>query len=165
MPREWMEAIESLLAIRDERPLQLAGVGNPIRRDDSVGLYIASKLRKVRSPQPVSGFKILSPTATPESMFAKLNLKYGNALIFDAVECNQMPGSIIVVDLNDTQYGFFATHNIPLRIIPTLKSPESTVSLLGIEPESTEIGEDLTSTVKSSADIVVEAIRERLETS
>ncbi len=163
MPRGWRETIENLLASQDERLLQFAGVGNPIKSDDSVGLYIASRLRKTRFSTRVKGLKILSPRSNPESIFSELDLKSGIALIFDAVECNQDPGTIILAGLGETQYGFFATHNIPLRLVPELQSNKERVFILGIQPQSTEIGETLTPTVKASADAVVEAIQTRLE--
>ncbi len=163
VPRDWREEIANLLASRDERPLQLAGVGNPIKTDDGVGLYIASELRRMRPQHAAKSFKILAPTSKPETIFSKLDLRAGNALILDAVECNRQPGTIILAGLHDTQYGFFATHNVPLRLVPELQSNQANAFILGIQPQSTEIGEILTLAVKASADAVVEAIAAGLE--
>lgn len=163
MPQGWKREVKHLLASRDERPLQLAGIGNPIKGDDGVGLYIASELRKAYAHHRVKGIKILPATGNPESVFSKLDLAAGNTLIIDAVDCNRAPGTIILARLYESQYGFFATHNIPLRLVPELQGNHENAFILGIQPESTEIGETLTPTVKTSADTVVETIAASLE--
>ncbi len=158
MPAKWRAAIKTLLSAHETRSLQLAGVGNPIRSDDGVGLYIASKLRTSNTAKSIKGLKILPTNRNPELLFSRLDPRDGDLLIFDAVECNQRPGTIVFAGLDDTKYGFFVTHNVPLRLIPQLRSIRSAVYILGIQPETLEIGEELSRTVKASADSVVETI-------
>ncbi len=138
--------------------LHFLGVGNPIKSDDSVGLYLVSKLRKTCGRKPNEFVTIHPPLLYSRAEFylAKIGQKGEYAVIFDAVDANSEPGRIIFGDLSNTQYGFFSSHNIPLKLIPELNP--STVYILGIQPQNIEVGEELSRIVLSSANEVLEKI-------
>jgi len=144
---------------------ELLGVGNPIRSDDAVGLEIARTLRRNLGPSPRKGVRIHRNSLMPELLLSKLSTSAGRIVIFDAVEASKEPGEIVCSRLANTKYGYFATHNIPLRLVPGLAAREGDVYIVGVQPESLEVGEGLSDVVSGSAAqiirVVTDAVRGR----
>jgi len=151
---DWTSRLEVLYGSREAMPFHLVGVGNPIKKDDSVGLVIISRLRKIFGSKPSKLVRIYSPLA-PELLFSKISFKSGSLIIFDAVEHNRAPGSIIFANIADTRFGFFATHNVPLKLIPSLSGRMPNIFLVGIQPKDVDFGEGLSAVVLNSANKVV----------
>jgi len=160
--RDWetklTEALRSLPG-----PVHLVGVGNSMRTDDAVGLEIVSELRSRLGAAPSPRLRIYPATVMPERLLSRLASGPGGIVVFDAVEAAKSPGDIIFCALADTKYGFFATHNIPLRLIPGLASRENDVFMVGVQPRSLEVGEELTDQVRASARLVVDAVARTVE--
>jgi hydrogenase maturation protease len=97
---------------------------------------------------------------TPERILTKISSKRGNIVVFDAVEASREPGEIIFCKMAETKYGFFVTHNLPLKLIPGLSTREDDVYLVGIQPASIEVGEGLTDRVDRSVREVIAAVTE-----
>lgn len=163
MPVVWREAIRRLFTAESFGSVYLAGIGNPIKRDDSAGLYIITQIRRKYRTARKSKMKIIPPSRRPELLFSGFGEDESRALLFDAVECNKPAGSIIFAPLSRMKYGFFATHDLPIRVVPSLQALRKRVFFLGIQPENTEIGNGLTPTVKSAADSIVEEIGTYME--
>ena len=157
----WETGLRSALS-RCSGSIDLLGVGNPIRGDDAVGLAIASELRQTLGANPVRGYKIHRATLAPERLLSKLALSSGKILIFDAVEASREPGAIVCATLGGTKYGYFATHNIPLTLIPGMASRTDDVYLVGVQPLSVEVGEGLTDVVRESAAQIVAAVTDEV---
>ena len=83
-------------------------------------------------------------------------------MIFDAVEAARAPGEVICGSLEDTKYGYFATHNVPLKLVPGLAERAGHIHIIGVQAGSLEVGEGLTPAVKESARIVVDAVAEEV---
>jgi hydrogenase maturation protease len=141
------------------RPLHFVGVGNHFRRDDAAGLVaLASLKRSLIRPRP--GWVKFHDETSSERALSKIPSGEG-IVVFDAVESNGEPGRIVCASLADTKYGFFATHNVPLRLIPGLAERADSVFLIGVQPESIEVGEGLSATVSKSVDeLVTEVARQ-----
>jgi len=133
-----------------------------MRGDDAVGLAIASELRQTLGANPVGGYKIHKTTAAPERLLSKLAVSSGRILIFDAVEASKEPGAIVCAKLRDSKYGYFATHNIPLTLIPGMASRIDDVYLIGVQPLSLDVGEGLSSVVRDSAAQIVAAVTDEV---
>jgi hydrogenase maturation protease len=136
----------------------MLGVGNPIRGDDGVGLAIASELRQTLGPRPSGRLRIHGEARSPERILAKIASSAGRIVIFDAVEASRAPGDIVCCRLSESKYGYFATHNIPLRLIPGLESRADDTYLVGVQPLSLEVGEGLSPVVRDSAARIVAAV-------
>jgi hydrogenase 3 maturation protease len=167
MGEKW---VNELLAFLDSgnSPIRvtLVGVGNPIKGDDSAGVYVASQLRRRYGANPNKHVHITIECA-PERIFSNLSKKTAKRneaiLIIDSVEANLDPGSIIFASLVDTRYGFFATHNIPPRIFSDFLPSHSNIFVIGIQPENLEIGEGLSSTVRTSADRIIQRVSDSID--
>jgi hydrogenase maturation protease len=96
----------------------------------------------------------------PERTLSRLSSEGGTILVFDAVEASKEPGEVVFCTMADTKYGFFTTHNMPLRLVPGLVGHEEDVYLVGIQPESLDVGEGLTERVRASVQEVIAVVTE-----
>jgi hydrogenase maturation protease len=139
-------------------PCELFAVGNPIRGDDSVGLYVIEHLQHKYGKRPGKRIAIHDPITAPEITPPAPFFKESTIIIIDSAELNMEPGKIALVSVSNTRYGFFSTHNIPLRLIPHLSSEMSRIWILGIQPEDISIKEELSGVVKHSADNIIKVV-------
>lgn len=138
--------------------LHLLGLGNPIRHDDGVGVFIIEQLTKKFASSPLDNITIHPPTGTPELALSQLKLRGTEVLIFDCLEHKAEPGSIAFKKLGSSRFGYFATHNVPLKVYTELSDTMKGVFVLGIEPQSLEIGEGLSGPVQGSAGEIIELV-------
>jgi hydrogenase 3 maturation protease len=155
---EWEGPVRSWLSSADDHTVHLVGVGNLIRRDDGVGLEVVSKLRKALGPRPTPKLRIHAPSLNPERIMSRVASKGDSLIVFDAVEANKRPGSIVCASLDDTKFGFFATHNIPLKLVPGVSESLDKMHVVGIQPESVDVGEGLSDIVRMASDRLVATI-------
>ncbi|HUI24186.1 MAG TPA: hydrogenase maturation protease [Nitrososphaerales archaeon] len=149
------------MVIADGRnPVHLMGVGNELRTDDAVGLEIASSLRRKLGMTPAPGVKIYTSTPAPERLLSRLASARGRIVVFDAVEASATPGEVVFRCMADTQYGFFGTHNIPLRLVPGLEGRLGDVLLVGVQPATLEVGWGLSEAVSESVREIVSVVAE-----
>lgn len=155
---DWIKAVGDFFAWPRSGKLVLIGVGNPIKRDDSVGLYIATRLRSILGASPSPRVNIHRPVDHAELAISKLDLRSSRLLLFDAVEAGRPPGSIIFANIDETRYGFFVTHNIPLRLLPSVRENGKNVFVLGVQPRDLGIGEGPSEFIMPIAEEVVSVI-------
>jgi len=154
-PGDWQGGLARCIRL-SARPTHFVGLGNPLRQDDAVGIQVVSSLgRRLGSERPP--WVRLHPSEAPERTLSSIPSEEG-LVLFDAVRSNLAAGSVICATLRDTRYGFFATHNLPLRLIPGLAERQDTAYVIGIEPESIWVGEGLSPVVGRSADALVTEI-------
>ncbi|MEM2550468.1 MAG: hydrogenase maturation protease, partial [Nitrososphaerota archaeon] len=79
-------------------------------------------------------------------------------IVLDAVRANYPPGTILFERISSTKFGFFGTHNIPLKLILERQSLMDYSYLLGVVPYDLSIGEKLSTIVKSAADEIVDLL-------
>jgi hydrogenase 3 maturation protease len=137
------------------KKIVIAGIGNPIRSDDYVGLKIVESLREKVSENVL----LLECETVPESYLLDIE-KFNptHVLLIDAAYLGLKPGETSLVDA-EAIAGFSAvsSHVLPLRIFCeyVAQSTGARVALLLVEPVTMEFGEVL------SAQIAV--VAERLE--
>ncbi len=158
----WEEMLRKAIA-QTEGSTDLIGIGNPLRGDDAVGLEIVSRLRAGLGPVPAKGVRIHEASLAPERLLSRLAAASGRIVVFDAIQASVAPGEIVCASLADTKYGFFATHNIPLRIVPWLAERLDDVLVVGVQPDSLEVGEGLSDAVEAAAGRIVNAVSRALE--
>ena len=84
-------------------------------------------------------------------------------MVFDAVEASERPGRVVFRPMADTKYGFFGTHNIPLKLVPGLEQRLDDTYLVGVQPASLEVGSGLSAPVRESVAEIVEVVAEGVE--
>jgi hydrogenase 3 maturation protease len=129
----------------------IAGIGNPIRTDDYVGLKIAEQL-KGKLPKTVL---LLEAETVPESYLQDIEqFKPTHVLSIDAAFLGLKPGEASLVDAEKiASYSAITTHLLPLRIFCDYveEATGAKIALLLIEPKSMEFGEGLTAEVEAAA--------------
>ena len=140
----------------------VAGIGNPIRRDDFVGVKIVQDLQG-KVPKNVL---LIECETVPESYMQEIiDFKPSHVLLVDAAILGLKPGETrLVLPEQITDFPAITTHVLPLRIFCEYitKMAEAKIALLLIEPEDTEFGEGLTATVQATAEEVTKRLTELL---
>ena len=129
----------------------VAGIGNPLRKDDFVGIEIVRNLQN-----RVSQFVYLIECETvPESFIEPIiEFKPAHILIIDAAMLNLKPGSSKLIDPDQMmKHAPISTHALPLRIFCEYlaKTTDAKIALLVIQPKDTDFGEGLTSKLRETA--------------
>jgi len=146
-------ALDELLSLNDKKIL-FTGIGNVLKKDDGVGVYISNRLRKRQN------FSALTVETSIENYIGKINSLNPDLLVLiDCVDFKSPPGTIKLLSLNQIQDLTFNTHNISLsRLSEFFKM---SVFILGIQPESIDFGENLSYLVKKVADKIIKQINKK----
>jgi len=136
----------------------VAGIGNPIRTDDYVGLKIVETL-KDRLPENV---RLLEAETIPESYLSDIEEFHpSHVLLIDAAFLGLKPGRASLVEAEKiTDTSAVTTHLLPLKVFCEFvkQVTGAKIALLLIEPGSVEFGEGLTAPVQDSADHFVKVL-------
>jgi hydrogenase 3 maturation protease len=145
----------NLLSQKDKRIL-FAGIGNLLRSDDGVGVYISSGIKNKAS---VSSINV---EVSIENYIGKINSLNPDILILiDCVDLNSPPGTFKLLNLNQINDHTFNTHNISLNKLRNFfKMP---VWVLGIQPQKIDFGENISYLVRSVADRIINQINDQKE--
>jgi hydrogenase 3 maturation protease len=142
-----LSALAEILA----EPTCLVGVGNPLRRDDGVGPWIAAAVREA-----VSGTRhsVVDAQDVPENFapaIARSDCR--NVVFVDAVAACGPPGAAVFGPLAEFgEVESFSTHKLALSFSGKfLEAAGKKAYLLGIVPADLEFGEGLTAEVKRAA--------------
>jgi hydrogenase 3 maturation protease len=154
------DALEEWFAGADK--VVVAGIGNPIRRDDFVGVKIVQDLQG-KVPKNVC---LIECETVPESFMQDIvDFKPSHVLLVDAAILGLKPGETrLVLPEQIMDLPAITTHVLPLRIFCeyVTKMAEAKIALLLIEPEDTEFGEGLTAPVEAAAEKIAKQLIELL---
>lgn len=132
--------------------LLFVGMGNRIKSDDGIGIYMANKLE-----QKLPGNVIIAENSI-ENYIGKINSRQAeNIIIIDALDFGNAPGYYELLPYQEIKNTTSNTHNLSLAtIFSFLDAPGKWV--LGIQPESVSIGFELTHNLRVVADCIVDKI-------
>ena len=129
----------------------VAGIGNPIRSDDFVGVKIVQDLQG-KVPKNVC---LIECETVPESFMQEIvDLNPSHVLLIDAAILGVKPGETrLVFPEQVADFPAITTHVLPLRIFCEYitQATRAKIVLLLIQPGKTEFGEGLTSEVDAAA--------------
>ncbi len=146
------ETFKSLLGQKDKKIL-FVGIGNVLRSDDGVGVYICSKIKKSQY------IDTLIVEVSIENYIKKINDLNPDILVLaDCTDLNQVPGYSELLPVEHIKDFTTNTHNISLKRVSEFFKMK--VLVLGIQPDSVSIGENMTKQVKESADRIIKNINE-----
>ena len=141
----------------------IAGIGNPIRIDDFVGVKIVQDLQG-KLPGNVH---LIECETVPESFMDEIvQLKPSHVLLIDAAVMELKPGEVRLFDAEKaTNFPAISTHMLPLRVfcgyITQLAGAK--IALLLIQPGNTEFGEGLTPEVQEAAERITVILLKALQ--
>lgn len=145
----------------------IVGIGNTLMRDDGIGVFALQELqRRYRFPE---GVELIDGGTKGLELLPYLEDK-SRLLFIDAVNFGKEPGYIGEID-KDRVAEYFNTklsvHQIALpdmlgagRLLGTLTED---IYLIGIQPESIEMGYGLTETLKGHLDRFLDTILNKLK--
>jgi hydrogenase 3 maturation protease len=128
----------------ESQRIVIVGIGNPLRKDDYVGVMIVRKLKGNSIPH----VHLFECETVPESFMQQIiELKPSHILIIDAAILNIKPGDYRLVkpdELLETQA--VSTHMLPLRIFCQylINETKAEMILLLIQPKDVSFGEGIT---------------------
>jgi hydrogenase 3 maturation protease len=144
------ENLKKLLLQKDKKIL-FVGIGNLLKTDDAVGVYISSNIKN--SPT----VSALTVEVSIENYIGKINSLNPDILILiDCIDMKSNPGTHKLISISKIEDLTFNTHNISLkRLSDFFKMP---VYLLGIQPERINFGENMSYLVKEEAKKIINII-------
>ena len=147
------EELNKLLSQKDKKIL-FVGIGNLLKMDDGVGVYIS---RKIKNKGTISS---LTVEASIENYIGKINSLNPDILILiDCVDMKSAAGTFKLLTISQIQDLTFNTHNISLkRLSEFFRMP---VYILGIQPEKIDFGENISYLVKNVADKIIKQINKQ----
>ncbi len=140
-------------------------IGNYLLRDDGIGVHVAQKLSGIELPEGVEVIEV----GTSLFFLSPLLEEARYLLFIDAVEKGRAPGSIHVLDAEEMsspgakkstvhELGLFDT----LDVIKLKGQPLPEMCMIGVEPEKTDVGTELSSPVEKAIPEVVQKIKDVL---
>lgn len=156
-----MPAMPGLADILREKTC-LVGLGNPHRRDDGVGPWIAEAVRADADGARLRVFNV--EDVLENFVFQIAGTDCRNVVIVDAAAADGEPGSVVFGPLGEfADVGSVSTHKLALELSgKILESAGKRVFFLGIVPQDLGYGPGMTPKVAESAsrlrDLVLEAV-------
>lgn len=151
----------------NQLPSRVIGVGNIFRGDDAVGILVAQRFAKLDLP----GVEVLERSGEGTALMEAMNA-YDTVYLVDAMKSGVSPGEILRLEAHNTslpaQFSASSTHafgvaeaiemarlmgKLPLKLI-----------VYGIEGLQYETGQALSPEVEQSIPILINRLREELQT-
>ena len=142
------------------------GIGNVLLTDEGIGVRALKELER-RYTYPTNVELLDGGTAGIELLRHIRNRDY--LIIIDAMKCGQKPGTVLRVEGDEVPAAFrtrISPHQLGLSdlLAAAMLTDELPANLVlyGVEPESIDIGLDLTETVEANVDKLVGAVADEL---
>ncbi len=132
----------------------LLGIGNPLRRDDGVGIWVAEQLQGAE-------WEVISAGPNVENALGIVRRAAPDLLVVvDAAEMGLPRGTARRLALDQSERMLGSTHALPLPfLLSTVRDRVGEIVLIGIQPADRSLGEGLTPAVKAGAEEVVALLR------
>jgi len=151
--KEWFSGAEKVV---------VAGVGNPFRRDDFVGVKIVRSLKGKVS----NHVYLIEAETIPESYIQQIvAFKPSHILLVDSGIINKPPGTAQLADPTQLiRKTSISTHTLPLRIFCDYltQTTAAKIALLIIQPADASFGEGLTPKLKQTAKNLTKQLQKQL---
>lgn len=141
--------------------LAVLGIGNPLRRDDAIGVEVLERL-KGRVPENVALFNC---EMVPENFLTEVErFQPTHVLMIDAAQLDLEPGEARLIPTEKITGVALSTHTMPLSLTAEILRTDmgAKVVLLGVKPEMTEFGEGLSPRLQKASEGIAIAILEAI---
>ncbi len=161
LPNTWRASLHQQLSQRlpDVR-LALVGVGNILRTDDAAGVWVTRSILSRLTPDPQTAL-VIDAGHAPENITAELRRFAPEFILFiDAADMGAQPGTIAWLELDELDGMSASTHTLPLSMLGRYLTLELNcqIAVLGIQPRCNEVGEAISTEVKSAITQVVDEL-------
>lgn len=141
------------------------GIGNRLTGDDAAGCYLVDilnrRLQTIQTPIPPE-ITAIDAGFSPESYTSVIRrLRPDLLILVDAAYMGLSPGSLRIITPEAISVQSFSTHYMSLSVlISYTKDLCREVVLIGVQPEHTDAGRDVSQAVRNNVKKLVEAIVE-----
>ncbi len=147
------DRLTALLSAKD-RKILFVGIGNLLRQDDGIGVFISNRLKERNN------LKVITAEASIENYIGKINsVEHNTLVLIDCVDMKRPPGSFDLLPVDRVRDLTFNTHNISLKRISEFFRNE--VLILAIQPEKVGFGENLSYIVELAGNKIIELINKK----
>ncbi len=142
----------------------LVGMGNYLKSDDAVGLYIVESVKKaVRDSYPIMNVE----DVIEAYVFKISEMDCDNIVVVDAVKTGAETGSIVFGKLEEDIEGLngsLSTHKLALEVSGKIfREHGKNTYLLGVVVDNVDFGSSLSRAVRESADVLIDVITDALK--
>ncbi len=142
------------------------GLGNLLLQDEGIGVHVVHRLeREYRFPDGVeildggtSGMELMGPIANS-----------GYLIVVDAVKSDAPPGTLVCLKGDEVPRFFSAKlspHQVALSdilaVLRLMGEEPDNITVIGVEPETLELGTDISPTLSGKEDALVEMVVDEL---
>lgn len=136
----------------DPGKLLFVGMGDRIKSDDGVGIYITEELQKY------SEFRVIVAENSIENYLGKINTeKPETIIVIDAVDFGEKPGFYKLIPLHELANTITNTHNLSLKTIFSFLETHGKW-ILGIQPKQVSASLELSNNIKNISTEIIEKI-------
>jgi hydrogenase 3 maturation protease len=157
MPSEAGATIDRWLSSLTERSL-VVGIGHPSRADDAAGPEL------VRALTGRTRLRLLDVEEVPERYFGPIIEAAPDVILLcDAIDFGAQPGAVAVFSSDRLPERMSSTHDVALACVARFLAHESgaTVLVLGIQPQTTAFGVEMTPAIRESVTAVARLLADR----
>jgi hydrogenase maturation protease len=147
------DRLAELLTVKD-RKILFVGIGNLLRQDDGIGVYISTRLKESDT------IKVITAEVSIENYIGKINsVEYDVLVLIDCVDIRKPAGSYELLPVERVHDMTFNTHNISLKRLSEFFRNE--ILILAIQPEKVGFGENLSYIVRDAGNRIIELINKK----
>ncbi len=140
-----------LFELLDSKKILFVGIGNALKSDDAIGIYICKKI------QQSNKIETLIVESGIEKFVGKINSIDPEILILvDCTDFNKEPGFIKLLPIEQIQDFTVNTHTISVKRISEFFKMKTFI--LGVQPENVRFGEEFSKGVINSANELIKKI-------
>ncbi len=138
------------------------GVGNEMRGDDGIGVFLAGELEKGLAGRGLLVIK----TQVPENFIRPvMDFRPGKVIILDSADFGGRPGDFRAIKEGEITEFLVSTHNMPLTVfLKALEGLEAEKILVGVQPKNLDFGTGLSREVRGKAGDVLGFVRTLIQT-
>ncbi len=136
----------------------LMGIGNEMRGDDGIGVYVARNFKK-------EGWEVIVAGQVPEDFTFDIKKLHPEKLVLvDAALMGLEPGAIRIVPVEKIPSVAFSTHGMPLSFfISYLREFVGEIVLIGIQPKIMEFGATISPEVMEAGEKLLRILQSGAE--
>ncbi len=148
MNKELQNKLKEILQIKTTL---FVGIGNALKSDDAVGIYICKNIEQTDK------IKTLIVESGIEKFIGKINSLAPEVLILvDCTDFHKEPGFVDILPIDQIQDFTVNTHTISVKRISEFFKMKA--YLLGVQPENVKFGEEFSESVLNSANELIKKI-------
>lgn len=157
----WREELEKLLARTPEGgEIVFIGIGNPLRGDDGIGVWIAERLKSAIRRDDVEVF----PIGDRVDLLPRILREREPRLIifFDAADFGGEAGEVKLMPASEASGKTVSTHDIPIELMLKISGVGAPAYVISVQAASIAFGEKLSQRVLKAGEKILEFLAEKL---